>query len=251
MSTAASQDSEVQRLQAELAQVRTEFQDFVYAVSHDLRAPLRHITAFTQVIEEDLPNPPEDIRGHLATIRQSAQLLALQLDGLTQLSRLGQQSLQIQPVDVLSLLRQVQQELQARQPERAVVWQLPSELPPVLADPALLRQVLEQVLDNALKFSAMRDPAQISVSWLPGAAAVGAGLARGQLQVADNGVGFASAQQDKLFKVFGRLHLAREFAGLGLGLLRCRKALARMGAAIEIAAEPDQGCQVTLSLPLA
>jgi light-regulated signal transduction histidine kinase (bacteriophytochrome) len=247
MSSTTSQDSEVQRLQAELAQVRAEFQDFVYCVSHDLRAPLRHITAFTQVIEEDLPNPPADICAHLATIRQSAQLLALQLDGLTQLSRLGQQPLQIQPVNVLSLLSQVQQELQARQPERAVVWQLPSELPQVLADPALLRQVLEQVLDNALKFTVMRDAAQICVSWLPGAGA----QARGQLLVSDNGVGFASAQQDKLFKVFGRLHLTREFAGLGLGLLRCRKALARMGAEIEIAAEPDQGCQVTLSLPLA
>ena len=91
-------------LRAELAQAQAELQDFVYTVSHDLRAPLRHIFAYAQVIEEDWPDAPPDMRGHLATIRSAAQLLTQQLDGLTQLSRIANQPMQVQAVDLSCLL---------------------------------------------------------------------------------------------------------------------------------------------------
>ena len=271
--------AEVARLTRELAQVRAEFQDFVHSVSHDLRAPLRHINAFSKILEEDLSNPPPDILGHLNTIRQAAQLLTQQLDGLTALSRLGQQPLKLQAVPLVPLAQSVVDELAQRHPERQVQWRVAPDMPLVLADADLLRQLLVHLLDNALKFSRSRAPAQVTLSWqvagplVAGQPADVAPLEQGadpaanqgsdqvadhaggarlcQISVTDNGVGFAPAQAHKLFKVFARLHPARDYDGLGLGLVSCRKIVARLGGSIDITAQPDAGCCVTVILPMA
>lgn len=252
----SAQTTELDRLTQELAQVRAEFQDFVYTVSHDLRAPLRHINAFAQVIEEDLPDAPTDILGHLATIREAAQLLDAQLAGLTLLSRLGQKTLRLHAVNVSAMAQEVTQELAQRQPTAHVLWQLATDVPLVLADAALLRQVLMHVLDNACKFSRGQAPAQITLTWQLAARGdvslrePSAKAGHCQIIVRDNGVGFAPEQAEKLFKVFARLHPARDFEGLGLGLVSCRKIIERLGGCICIAGEVNSGCCVTLGLPL-
>lgn len=233
------------KLQRELDDARAEIQEFTYAVSHDLRAPLRHINAFAQVLAEDWPDMPADAAGHLATIRQAAQLLASQLDGLTQLSRLNLQPLNLQAVDVSALAQDVAKEVAARYPQQTVQWQLATDVPLVTADSALLRQVLLQVLDNAVKFSRGRDPALVTLRWQR------ADAQRCQITVCDHGVGFAPRQAQALFKVFGKLHPAREFAGLGLGLVSCRKIMQRLGGTIDMQAVADGGCCVTLQLPVA
>lgn len=161
----ASPDEQLARLQAELAAARTELQEFTYTVSHDLRAPLRHITSFVQVIQEDWPDMPADVADHLTTIEHSAQLLARQLDGLTQLSRLGLQPLRLQSVDVGGLAHEVVEELTQRLSLPPGQWQMAQDVPPVRADAGLLRQVLMQVLDNAFKFSRQQTPAQVSLTW--------------------------------------------------------------------------------------
>jgi two-component system OmpR family sensor kinase len=251
--------TEVERLARELAQVRAEFQDFVFTVSHDLRAPLRHIHAFSKILEEDLGTPPPDIQGHLNTIRQAVQLLTQQLDGLTLLSRLGQQPLNLQAVPLAPLAQAVVDELAQRHPERQVQWQVAQDLPLVLADADLLRQALLHLLDNALKFSRSRELAQVSLTWqvlagedgepTPDQGSGQVGCARQcQIRVTDNGVGFAPALSHKLFKVFARLHPARDYDGLGLGLVSCRKIVARLGGCIDINAQPDAGCCVTVTL---
>lgn len=257
MSTSA-QAAEVARLTRELAQVRGEFQDFVYTVSHDLRAPLRHINAFAQVIEEDLADPPPDILGHLATIRLSAQLLTRQLDGLMQLSRLGQQVVSLQAVDVVAMAQSVADELTLQHPGQALLWQLADDVPRLMADEALLRQVLMHVMGNAVKFSRGRAPAQVSLTWrtVPGEACergaqTAAAVEGCQISIQDNGVGFLSTQADKLFKVFSRLHPVRDFDGLGLGLVASQKMTERLGGRIGITAQVDAGCLVMLTLPLA
>ncbi len=232
------------QLERERDAARAELQEFVYTVSHDLRAPLRHITSFAQIIAEDLPGMPADIAAHLATIRQSAQLLTQQLDGLAMLSRLGGQTLTLGAVDTAALVRDVVDDLARQLPQRQVQWHIAPDLPVVQADAAMLRQVLVNVLDNALKFTRHREVADISVSWQP--------LDGGQscIRVQDNGVGFAPQQADKLFKVFGKLHLPREFEGLGLGLVQARKLLESMGGQISITGEVQQGCCVSLDLLL-
>jgi light-regulated signal transduction histidine kinase (bacteriophytochrome) len=169
-------------------------------------------------------------------------LLAQQLEGLTMLSRLGQQTLQLQAVDMVALAQAVADDLTAQHAQQTVQWQLAHDVPNVWADATLLRQVLVHVLDNALKFSRGREVAQVVLTWQT--------LASGQFQIsiADKGVGFAPEQADMLFKVFGKLHSAREFSGLGLGLVASRKIMDRLGGAIGIDGAVGQGCCVTLDL---
>ena len=254
---------QVAELQRQLDAARAELQQFTYAVSHDLRAPLRHINAYAQIIEEDWPDMPAEMAGHLGTIRQSAQLLSSQLAGLTELARLNLQPLNLQPVNVGALAQEVADELAAQHPQQGVEWQLSADVPPVLADAALLRQLLAHLLGNALKFSRGRQPAQIALRWRlatpavaePGLAEPGEPAAPAaamcQITISDNGVGFAPEQAKALFKVFGKLHPAREFEGLGLGLVTCRKLVERLGGSIAIEGAAEAGCSVTVTLPLA
>ena len=245
------QSTDIERLEAELAQVRAEFQAFVYTVSHDLRAPLRHINAFAQVIEEDLPNAPADILGHLATIRQSAQLLAQQLDGLTQLSRLGLQRVQWQAVDVMPLVQTVVNALVQRQPARQVQWLLAQDVPRVWADADLLQQLLSHLLDNALKFSRKRERAVVALTWHTTASDQPGQLGNCHISLRDNGIGFAPEKAATLFKVFAKLNPTRDYEGLGLGLVSCHRIMQRLGGQLAIEAAVDAGCCVTFSLPLA
>jgi signal transduction histidine kinase len=191
------------------------------------------------------------MRGHLATIRGAAQLLTQQLEGLAQLSRIANQPLQVHVVDLAALVHQLADELSQRVPGRRVQWQLAGDVPHVLADPDVLRQVLMQVLDNALKFSRGREPDVIALSWRRVPATLANQAECIEISLQDNGIGFAPEQADKLFKVFGKLHPTREFEGLGLGLVLARKWLARMGGLIRIEGALDSGCCVLITLPVA
>ena len=171
-------------------------------------------------------------------------MLSSQLEGLTMLSRLGLQPLKVQAVDVSALAQEVAEEVAAKYPQQPVQWQLASDVPLVLADAALLRQVLVQVLDNAVKFSRGRALAQLELTWR----AQDGG--RCQITIRDHGIGFAPEQAQALFKVFGKLHPAREFPGLGLGLVASRKIMARLGGGIAIAGVVGEGCSATIELPL-
>lgn len=232
------------QLQHQLDAARAELQEFTYTVSHDLRAPLRHISAFAQVIAEDWPDLPSEVASHLTTIQKSAQLLSDQLDGLTLLSRLGLQPLDVQAVDLGALARAAADEVAARYPQQPTQWQWASDAPAVLADAALLRQVLVHVFDNAVKFSRGCPVARVDVAWQR------RDDGRCQITIRDHGIGFDPGQAQALFKVFGKLHPAREFAGLGLGLVASRKIMQRLDGAIGIEGVAGQGCCVTLNLPL-
>ncbi len=240
----------------QLEAARAELQELTYTVSHDLRAPLRHIAAYSQVIAEDWPDMPTDVAAHLNTIRQSAQLLTQQLDGLAQLSRLGQTTLNLQAQDVNKMAQGVADELMQRLPH-AVQWHWAGDVPHVLADAQQLRQVLVHLLGNAIKFSRNRHTAQITLTWRVDdhvSGPVGATVCAPPMchvSIHDNGVGFAALQATALFKVFGRLHPVRDFEGLGLGLVTCRKIIERMGGIIGMEGAPDNGCCVTFGLPLA
>ena len=240
-------------LQTELAAVRAEMQALTATVSHDLRAPLRHITSYVQLVQEDAgPVLTPEVQGFLTTISDSARHLGAQLDGLLALSRVGTAVLSPQAVDLAPLVADVVQELSAQAarqyPARLVQWQVADALPIVQADPTLLRQALLQVLGNALKFTAPRDMAVIAVAPL---AAADAPAGHTGLQVQDNGVGYNPAMQSALFKVFGRLHSVQQFAGLGVGLVLTAKALQRMGGTVAAQGVVDGGCCLTLTLPLA
>ncbi len=237
-------DARIAALEAELAAVRAEMQHFSYAVSHDLRAPLRHILSYAQLVREDAgPQLTAEVQEFLTTITNSARHMGVLLDGLAALSRVGSAPLDVGPVPLQELVQATCQELSAQCPQRSVEWRTASDLPVVQADAKLLRQALIQVLGNALKFSATREPAVIEVNAL----SVGSsGFV--VLQVSDNGVGYNPALQAQLFQVFGRLHSAKQFDGIGMGLVLTRKMLERFGAEVSIQGVLDGGCSVQLQL---
>ena len=239
-----SADAQIAALQAELAAVRGEMQNFTYAVSHDLRAPLRHIVSYAQLVEEDAGLQLNDeVRGFLATITDSARNMGVLLDGLTALARVGTVPVEVVSVSLQDMVGLVCSELSAQNPQRAIDWRIDHGLPKVLADATLLHQALSHVLGNALKFSAPRDCAVIEIK---AAHADKGGCA--VLSIQDNGVGYNPTQQDQLFKVFGRLHSSKQFAGIGMGLLLTQKMLGRFDATVSIAGVPDGGCCVRLQL---
>ena len=237
-------DARIAALQAELAVVRAEMQHFTYAVSHDLRAPLRHIVSYAQLVEEDAgPQLNEEVRGFLSTITDSARNMGVLLDGLAALARVGTAPVELVSVSLQDLLGPMCSELSAQNPQRAIDWRIDQDLPRVLADEALLRQAVNHVLDNSLKFSALCERAVIEVRTAP-ADEVGCVV----LSIQDNGVGYNPTQQAQLFKVFGRLHSSKQFGGIGMGLVLTQKMLERFGAAVSTQGAVDGGCCVRLLL---
>ena len=156
------------QLQRDLLLARAELADFTHTVSHDLRASLRHVSAFAQIIREDLEaQNTTAIPTHLARIEQAALQMGLQIEGLTSLSRLTCVALQPMPVNVLALVRNVYLELSPLTQGRVVECQFADDVPLLRCDAVLIRQVLTRLLSNALKFTRNRPVTHIQVSWQP------------------------------------------------------------------------------------
>lgn len=237
---------ENEQLQCALRQAQAELEDFTYSVSHDLRASLRHVSAYVELIKEDLGAPANpDLLGHLETVSTAARQMGRQMDGLLELSRLGRMDLHLSLVEVAPLVRDVCAELAPMMLGRQVQWAVAPDIPALQADGALLQQALMHLLSNALKFTRTRALAEIQVAWQIEASGQCA------LTVSDNGVGFNPPYASKLFHVFQRLHSAREFEGLGMGLALTRKIVERHGGAVSIIGAADAGCRISITLPLA
>ena len=240
-------DARIAALEAEVAALRAEMQDFTYTVSHDLRASLRHVLSYASLVQEDAgPQLSEEVQGFLATISDSARHMGAQMDGLLELSRIGTAPLQLQAVALAPLLDAVRDELLPVMGTRQVQWAVDVEGQTAWADPKLLYQALLQVLGNAVKFTGQRPVAHIHLGVLTDQT-----TGRVHIAVRDNGVGFNPALQSRLFHAFQRLHSAQQFAGLGMGLALARKGLRRMEGDITAEGEVDGGCTVTLTLPVA
>ncbi|MFY3383146.1 sensor histidine kinase [Paracidovorax sp. MALMAid1276] len=249
--------AELARSQQQVADMAAAQEEFLRAVSHDLRAPLRHVTAYGALVREvlgDLPpevvqgDPVQEALGFLATMDQSARRMGQMIDGLQALVRVGRAPLHLQPVPLAAAVAQARSALAAQQGARDVDWQVAEGLPTLQADPALLHELLVQLLGNALKFT--RPVARAHIAVLADAAAPAGG---GGFAVQDNGVGFDPARASGLFGVFQRLHRENEFDGVGAGLALCRAIAQRHGAGIGITASPapDSGCTVRVEWPAA
>ncbi len=237
-------EQEIERLRAELQDARAALGDFAYAVSHDLRASLRHIMSYTSLLREEvgatLTGEPAN---YLETIQTSARTLGQQIDGLMAWSQLDRVALQPMALDAAVLIKEAQAQLAQESAGRDVLWRLAGELPPLQGDPALLRQLFVHLLSNALKFTRPRETAVIGI----GTVVAPTGWVTFELR--DNGVGFDPTRQFKLFHVFQRLHGASQFEGLGLGLALARKIVERHGGSIQADGLPDAGCCVRFTLP--
>jgi light-regulated signal transduction histidine kinase (bacteriophytochrome) len=166
------------------------------------------------------------------------------VDGLLAFSRLGRQPLQLRHVDVARIVEQVLEDLAAEREGRRVEIVI-GELPPCEADPILLRQVFANLLGNASKYSAERDPSRIEIDGY-----VSADAGEIVYSVRDNGVGFDMAYADKLFEVFQRLHRAEEYEGIGIGLALAQRIVHRHGGRIWAESAVDQGAMFAFTIPL-
>lgn len=219
---------------AELEAANRDLENFAYSISHDLRAPVRAMDGFAQMLLEDYAaHLPAEAQRRLQVIRQRASHMNQLIDGLLTLSRIGRQSLEKMPVDPAGMVREVLEELRPMRASRKVDIAL-GVLPPCQVDPTLFRQVLMNLLSNALKYTGKREIALIEVASRRENASV-------VYYVRDNGVGFDMAHAEKLFGVFQRLHPADEFEGLGVGLSIVQRILQRHGGRIWAEAAVDQG----------
>lgn len=227
-----------QRVEERTRQLQETVQDldaFSFSVSHDLRAPIRAMGEFAGVLLEDAgPHLTEAERGDLALIQNGARRMTLMLDGLLSFSRMGRQALEIQPVDVAAMVREVLAELAPQRDGRQVTIRV-GELPGCLADAILLRQVWTNLLSNALKFTRQRPDAVIEV----GSRCDEAGSI--VYYVRDNGAGFDMRFAGRLFGVFQRLHRAEDFEGAGVGLAIVQRIVHRHGGQVWAEAEPGAG----------
>ncbi len=227
----------------ELAAANTELEAFSYSVSHDLRAPLRQVAGFVgriQKLNRDGPDPAASEQ-YLPLIQHSVTRMGRLIDDLLEFSRIGRAELHLQNVNLGSLLDQTLQVAQSDDSDRSIHWTI-HPLPDVRGDPAMLRQVFANLIDNAVKFAKTRDPAEIEVGSLP---------AENEhvVFVRDNGVGFDSHYAHKLFGVFQRLHSASEFDGTGIGLATVRRIIERHGGRTWAEGAVGQGATISFSLP--
>jgi PAS domain S-box-containing protein len=219
-----------------------ELESFSYSVSHDLRAPLRAVDGFAQMLEEDY-GPRLDAEGmrYLSVIRSNTQRMGTLIDDLLEFSRLGRLPISAEVINVDSLVREVVGEALEGHPAAPLVAIGP--LPPVRGDRTLLRQVWMNLIANAIKFSGKAAQPRIEVSGRQDAA-------ENVYSVCDNGVGFDMEYADKLFGVFQRLHRADEFSGTGVGLAIVQRVVTRHGGRVWADGIVNGGAMFSFSLPV-
>ena len=213
----------VQAANQQLEIANKELEAFSYSVSHDLRAPLRHIQGYVEMLAREAKGGLSDkAQRYLRTIADAGREMGVLIDDLLAFSRMGRSDMAEREVELDELIAEVCRSLQPAVGDRDIRWQV-DPLPPVQGDAAMLRQVLVNLLGNAVKYTRDRRPAEITI----GSAGVEEG--RVVIFVRDNGAGFDMKYAGKLFGVFQRLHRADEFEGTGIGLASVRRIIARHG----------------------
>ena len=226
---------------AELETTNKELEAFSYSVSHDLRAPLRHVDGFSKILLEEYgPQLDPNAQRYLSRVRQGTQNMGQLIDDLLTFSRLGRQPVNRVVSGLNSVVEAVVTGLKPETEGRAVEWRI-GQLPFVECDPLLLKQVFANLLSNALKYTRPRNPAVVEV---------GAQSENGQpvIYVRDNGVGFSMKYAGKLFGVFQRLHRPEDFEGTGVGLATVQRIVHKHGGRVWAQAELDKGATFYFTL---
>jgi light-regulated signal transduction histidine kinase (bacteriophytochrome) len=226
---------------AQLEASNKELEAFTYSVSHDLRAPLRHVDGFSKLLQEEHGHElSPEAQEFVAIIRESVLHMGNLIDDLLNLARVGRKALNVQVTGLNSLVDEVVADLKRANPQRAIEWKI-QNLPFVECDPALIKQVFVNLLSNAVKFTRPRSPAVIEVA---------STQENGQptVWVRDNGVGFSMKYAEKLFGVFQRLHRAEDFEGTGVGLATVQRIIHKHGGRVWAESEIEKGATFRFTL---
>jgi light-regulated signal transduction histidine kinase (bacteriophytochrome) len=230
---------------AQLEAANRDLESFTYSVSHDLRAPLRHMDGFSKILVEDYgPQLPPGAKQHVERVRAATHHMGQLVDDLLNLARVGRGSLRIVTTDLNEVLAETILSLEAETRGRLVDWRV-GRLSRAQCDPGLMRQVFFNLISNALKFTHHREKAVIEIGEIRGE---GEPL----IFVRDNGVGFDMKYADKLFQVFQRLHGEEEYEGTGVGLAIVYRILQKHGGGIRAESSPRMGATFffTVNQPL-
>jgi PAS domain S-box-containing protein len=229
----------------QLTESNQELESFSYSVSHDLRAPLRHVSGFADVLlKRSGEKLDETSQRYAQVIAESARHAGRLVDDLLAFSRMGRADLRKSPVEMKELFESAARELGPETEGRTIVWRIDA-LPAVEGDAAMLRQVVRNLLSNAVKYTKGKDPTEIHV----GVAAEPSPEGQTIFFVKDNGVGFDMRYVDKLFGVFQRLHTSKEFEGTGIGLANVRRIVTRHGGRAWAESVVGKGAEFYFTLP--
>ena len=233
----------VQDRTAQLEAANKELEGFSYSISHDLRAPLRHLTGFVNLLNKHISNRLDEKSQHyLEVISDSAIKMGRLIDDILSFSRMGRLEIMRSRINLEALVKDVIRENESEWKDREISWSIGS-LPEVYGDLSMLKIVLENLLSNALKFTRKKSQAVIEIR------AIQDGTEEIIVYVKDNGDGFDMRYQDKLFNLFQRLHHERDFEGTGLGLANVRRIIARLGGRTWAEGKVGLGATFYFSLP--
>ncbi|AGZ34496.1 ATPase [Pseudomonas sp. SWI6] len=233
---------ELAQLANELRRSNKELEAFSYSVSHDLRAPLRHIAGYSELlgeIEGEVLSPRG--RRFLQHIGEAAQFAGSLVDNLLNFSQMGRSALRLSDVDLNALITAIRSDLAPDYKDREIVWDI-ADLPKVHADPAFINMALQNLIANAIKYTRGRAPARIQISAVQHPTEI-------EICIRDNGVGFDMAYANKLFGVFQRLHRMEDFEGTGIGLASVRRIIERHDGRVWAEGQIDHGAAFHFTLP--
>jgi signal transduction histidine kinase len=232
------------RKTSELQAMNKDLDAFSHSVAHDLRSPLRAVDGYARMLEDTYAGGLDaEGRRLLGVVRASSQLMGRLIDALLDFARLGREPLRTRPVELDELVNQVIDELRANVGGRSVEFAV-GKLGTAVADPALLKQVLANLLGNAIKFTRDSNPAVVAVGCRKEAETGAANV----YYVKDNGAGFDMRYSDKLFGVFQRLHRAEEYEGTGIGLSIVQRVITRHGGRVWADSRPGEGATFYFTL---
>lgn len=217
---------------------------FSYSVSHDLRAPLRAIDGFARILDETKRAClDEEGRQFLSYILEAAGRMDRLIDDLLTYSRLGERGVPLRPLSLQPILVSLRKELAVSSPEAAGALEIPSDLPVVLGDATLLRQIFANLLQNAFIYRRKDTPPRVVVNWE-------GGEGKAVVRVRDNGIGIPPEHREKIFAVFQRLHHQGDYPGTGIGLAIVRRSAELLGGGVWVESEPGEGSTFCVRLPL-
>ncbi|HEY6735508.1 MAG TPA: ATP-binding protein [Roseiarcus sp.] len=239
-----SLNRELEKRAAELEASNKELESFAYSVSHDLRAPLRHLAGYSELLQKHAASSLDN-KGHryIQTILASAKRMGNLIDDLLAFSRLGRTETRRTAVDMQQVVKEVVAELGRDTKGRDIAWKI-GALPVCYGDRSMLKLVVVNLVSNAVKFTRIRTRTEIEIGCVDGNNEV-------EVFVRDNGAGFDMQYANKLFGVFQRLHLAEQFEGTGIGLATVQRIIHRHGGKVRAVGAVDEGAAFYFSLPYA
>jgi signal transduction histidine kinase len=236
-------NEELERHVQQVESVNKELEAFSYSVSHDLRAPLRHVTGFVELLNKrDHGELDDKSRHYLQVISEAAEKMGTLIDDILSFSRMGRTEMMTSRIDFNVMVKEVIDGLAEETPGRQIVWRI-APLPAVEGDAAMLRQVWTNLISNALKYTRTQPQAVIEIG------ADSEGPMETRFFIKDNGVGFDMKYVDKLFGLFQRLHDAETFPGTGVGLANVQRIIHRHGGSVSAEGTVDGGALFRFSLP--